>query len=593
MAARGFLLMVLHAHLPFVRHPDHDRWLEEDWLYEAIIETYLPLLRTFDSLLQSGVRFRLTLTMSPTLTAMLEDPVLQERFLAHLDRLIELATREVERTRWMPEFCHLAERYLDLFRRTRHEFEHVHGRRLVPAFARFEEAGCLEILTCGATHGFLPLMLDDVQLWRGQILTAADDHERLFGRRPRGIWLPECGYAPGVDTVLAEAGIRHFFVDSHGVTHAAPRPRFGVYAPIRTPGGPLAFGRDPQSSRQVWSAEAGYPGDPDYREFYRDVGFDLDYDYVRPYLHSDGNRTHLGIKYYRVTKQGDHKEPYDFSRAKERAARHAEDFIARRIRQVEDMAPRMARPPVVVSPYDAELFGHWWFEGPQWLEYLLLKLHHDQSTLETITASDYEERISNIEEATPSMSSWGHNGYCEYWLDPTNDWIYPPLLDAGERLESLADQFFRLGNGTDHAQGNALAERALAQAAREYLLAQGSDWAFILRTGTVTEYAKWRVDGHLSNFTRLVDDILAAQIDEAWLAELEAQNIVAPGVDFRVWSHEYGKPDDEPTTGDDADADSGHDRDGDYGADGGADADSGRRAQSDANTLPSSSSPSS
>ena len=588
--------MVLHAHLPFVRHPDHERWLEEDWLYEAIIETYLPLLRTFEGLVSHGVRFRLTLTMSPTLTAMLEDPVLQERFLGHLDRLIELAEKEVSRTRWMPEFCHLAERYLGIFRNSRDEFENKYGRRLVPAFARLEEAGVLEILTCGATHGFLPLMLDNANLWRGQIVTAAKDHERLFGRAPRGIWLPECGYTPGVESVLAEAGLEHFFLDSHGITHASPHPHYGVYAPVRTPSGPVAYARDPQSSRQVWSAEAGYPGDADYREFYRDVGFDLDYDYVRPYLHSDGNRTHLGIKYYRVTKRGDQKDPYDFDRAKERAARQAEDFIARRLSQVEELASRMDRPPVIVSPYDAELFGHWWFEGPQWLEYLFLKLHHDQSTIETITASDYEERIGNIQEAVPSMSSWGHNGYSEYWLDPKNDWIYPPLLRAGERMITLADRFYTLGSGLHHPQGDELAGRALAQAARELLLAQSSDWAFILRAGTMAEYAKWRVEGHIANFTRLADDLVQGSIDEEWLLGVERQNIIVPEVDFRVWANpvasgcEEGLASMGPADGQDA---SGGANPEESPGESAPESSQGRRAQSEASTLPSSSSPSS
>lgn len=567
--------MVLHAHLPYVRHPDYDRWLEEDWLFEAIIETYLPLLRTFESLVAHGARFRLTLTMSPTLTAMLEDPLLQERFLRHLDRLIELAEKEVDRTRWMPDFCHLAERYRAIFRRSRDDFADRYGRRLVPAFARLQEAGVLEIVTCGATHGFLPLMFDEPRLWRGQIENAVRDHEDRFGRAPRGIWLPECGYTPGVERVLADAGLQYFFLDSHGVTHADPAPPYGVYAPVETPAGPFAFGRDPQSSRQVWSAEAGYPGDADYREFYRDIGFDLDFDYVRPYLHSDGNRSHLGIKYYRVTKQGDHKEPYDFHRGRERAARHAEDFLARRVRQVESLAARMDRPPLIVSPYDAELFGHWWFEGPQWLEYLLLKLHYDQSTIETVTASDYLARFGDHHRAVPSMSSWGHNGYCEYWLDPSNDWIYPLLLRAGERMMALAARYRALGNGVHHPQGDGLAERALAQAARELLLAQGSDWAFILRTGTVMAYARWRVEEHIANFTRLADGLEAGTLDDAWLRDLEARHTLLPHVDFRTWA-EPSRP------GTDT-----------VGVGGQVLRSPERTAQSEARTLPPSSSPSS
>ena len=372
-------------------------------------------------------------------------------------------------------------------------------------------------------------MLRDRNLWRGQILTAADDHERHFGQRPRGIWLPECGFEPGVEEVLAEAGIEYFFTDTHGILHATPRPRFGVYAPLRTDSGVCAFGRDQQSSLQVWSAEVGYPGDADYREFYRDVGWDLDYDYVKPYLHSDGNRTALGIKYYRVTQQGDHKEPYDFAKAKEKSARHAEDFLQRRITQARELRQKFGRQPLVVSPYDAELFGHWWFEGPQFLEYFFLKAHYDQDAIELVSAGDYIDQNPTMQPAMPSMSSWGHNGFSEYWLDPANDWLYPLVQWAGEQMVSLASDY-------PDAERGSLQYRALSQAARELVLAQSSDWAFILRAGSMVEYAKWRAEGHLKNFDRLVEEVRGEAIDESFLEDVEKKNNVFPRVDYRVWA---------------------------------------------------------
>jgi 1,4-alpha-glucan branching enzyme len=527
---KGYLCLVLHAHLPFVRHPDHARWLEEDWLYEAIVETYLPLLRTCQRLVEHGAKLRLTVSLSPTLTAMLEDELLRERFLGYVDRLIELARKEVERTKWMPEFQPLAVRYLELFELSRREFIETYGRDLLAAFRRFSDAGAIEIITCGATHGFLPLMLGNRNLWRAQIAVAANEHRRHFGAPPRGIWLPECGYEPGVEEVLASQGVRYTFTDTHGVLHATPRPKHGVYAPIVTESGVAVFARDQQSSRQVWSAEAGYPGHAAYREFYRDIGWDLDYDYVQPYLHSDGRRTNLGIKYHRITKQADHKEPYDFAKAQEQAAVHAADFLQRRVEQVRELAETMDRPPIVVAPYDAELFGHWWFEGPQWLEYLVLKLHHDQTEIEMTTPSDYLDRHGPGQPATPSMSSWGHNGFCEYWLDPANDWLYPHVQGAGERMVELARRY------PDPERLDPATRRALAQAAREVLLLQASDWAFILRTGTVVEYAKWRAEGHIKAFNKLYRDIPDGTIDESWLAALEGRDNLFPEIDYRVFA---------------------------------------------------------
>ena len=547
----GFLCLVLHAHLPFVRHPGFDRFLEEDWLFEAILETYLPLLEVLERLAKNDAPFRLTMSFSPTLTAMLQDPVLQGRFVSHIGRLVELAEKEVARTKPEPKFHRLAQKYFELFRKYRDRYEKEYGRDLLGAFRRLQEAGVLETMTCGATHGFLPLMLGNRNLWRGQIEPAVAEHERVFGRKPRGIWLPECGFEEGIDEVLAEAGLEYFFVDTHGILHAHPRPRFGVYAPMRTPGGVYALGRDQHSSQQVWSAKAGYPGDPVYREFYRDVGWDLEYDYVKPYLHSDGKRTNLGIKYYRVT-GSDEKDPYDFEQATTRAAEHATDFLQKRMQQAKTLKEHFDRRCLTVAPFDAELFGHWWFEGPQWLDFLLRKMHFDQNEVQTTTVPEYLERYPEVQEAMPSMSSWGHNGFCEYWIDKSNDWIYPHLQTAGERMIELANQAVRESVDSDSrgststgvpavgavsASGPpALQRRALNQAARELLLAQSSDWAFILKTGTVTEYATFRFKQHIKNFTKLYHDIRSGEIDEEWLAGIEEDHPILPGMDYSVFA---------------------------------------------------------
>ncbi|HZT82320.1 MAG TPA: hypothetical protein VFA26_18980, partial [Gemmataceae bacterium] len=309
----GYLSLVLHAHLPYVRHPEYDDFLEEDWLYEAITETYIPLLEVFDGLERDGVDWRLTMSVTPTLAGMLSDPLLQYRYVRRLENLIALACRELERTRWQPPFHHLALMYHARFTRAREVFVNQYGNNLLRGFRRFFEAGKLELITCGATHGFLPLMEPvNRQAARAQVEVGCREFERHFGRRPQGIWLPECGYSPGVDELLRDAGLRYFFVDTHAIMFAEPRPKYGVYAPILCPrSGVAALARDTESSKQVWSAIEGYPGDYNYREFYRDVGFDLDYEYLKPHLHKTGIRSHLGIKYYKITGRTDHKQPYN------------------------------------------------------------------------------------------------------------------------------------------------------------------------------------------------------------------------------------------------------------------------------------------
>src|SRR5262245_53250307 len=471
----GYLCLVLHAHLPFVRHPEYDDFLEEDWLYEAITETYIPLLDVFDGLERDGTDWRLTMSVTPTLAAMLSDGLLQQRYLRHLDNLIALSAKEIERTRWQPEFHGLAQMYHQRFLRARDVFAKQYDSNLLNGFRRFFEAGKLELITCGATHGFLPLLDVNGNAIRAQVELGAREFARHFGRRPQGLWLPECGYTPGVEKVLAGAGLRYFFTDTHGVLHAEPRPRYGVYAPLACAGtGVAALARDTESSKQVWSAIEGYPGDYNYRDFYRDVGFDLDFEYLKPHLHRTGIRSHLGIKYYKITGRTDQKEVYNPQAAQDKAAEHAGNFMFNREKQVEWLAGAMDRPPLIVAPYDAELFGHWWFEGPDWINYLLRKIHFDQQTVKTITVPEYLDRHTKVQVSQPVMSSLGYKGYCEVWLEGSNDWIYRYLHEGADRMVELA---------RNHQDGgNALRRRALNQAAREMLLAQSSDWAFIMKT---------------------------------------------------------------------------------------------------------------
>ena len=201
---QGYLSLVLHAHLPYVRHPEHERFLEEEWLYEAITETYIPLINVFDGLLRDDVDFRVTMSLTPPLVSMLTDPLLQNRYLRHLGKLIELSSREVERTVWQPAFHNLALMYKDRFLNARYVFEDLYGKNIVNAFKKFQDLGKLEIITCGATHGFLPLSDVYPQAVRAQVKVAAAHYDKHFGRRPRGIWLPECGYQPGHEEFLKE-----------------------------------------------------------------------------------------------------------------------------------------------------------------------------------------------------------------------------------------------------------------------------------------------------------------------------------------------------------------------------------------------------
>ena len=522
---QGYLSIVLHAHLPFVRHPEHEKFLEESWLFEAITETYLPLVQVLEGWRRDGIEARITLSLSPTLCTMLFDPLLCERYERHLNSLIELAQKEIHRTHWDRAFRELAWMYHHKFCLARDTWRH-YGGNLVNAFKQFQDEGRIEIITTGATHGLLPLLTGHPSSIRAQILTARDHYRSCFGRDPIGIWLPECAYVAGVEEFLQEANIRWFILDTHGVLHAKPRPRCGTFAPIFTPNGIAAFGRDFDSSRQVWSKHEGYPGDVRYRDFYRDIGFDLDFDYVKPHLPSPGNRGFTGMKYYRITGGPGPKEIYQRDVALQAASEHATHFLNERMAQIQRLSGLLDRPPLIVAPYDAELFGHWWYEGPEFLDFFARKAFNDQKSISLLSPGEYLNRHPTNQIATPSPSSWGEEGYLRAWLNETNEWIFPHLQIAQERMTALAKKY---------PKATGLKARALKQAGRELLLAQASDWPFILRAGTSPAYARRRVKDHLLRFIALHEQLTATTVDEKWLADIEARDNLFPDLDWNYW----------------------------------------------------------
>ncbi|MGO4496880.1 1,4-alpha-glucan branching protein domain-containing protein [Paenibacillus sp. 2RAB27] len=519
---QGYVALLLHAHIPYVRHHASDITLEERWFFEAVVDTYLPLIDMMEKLIEDEVPFRLTLSLSPPLLAMLEDSRMHLRLRKHLSSLCELGQREVIRLWGDEAFGPLAKLYADRYHRLSLLYDRLHGD-LIAKFRSLSSTGCLELITCAATHAFLPLVKNDSTL-RAQLESAVQEFRRHFGVAPAGIWLPECGYSPALEPHLQALDLRYFIVDTHAHTLArrdGDPDKDIAGLPLRTPSGACAFARDPEAGAHVWSAEVGYPGDPDYREYYRDIGHDLgreggaEWAYLKPYVLPDGARINTGFKYYSVTGNGDAKVPYNPARAAQKAQLHAEHFIASRVAQVRRLAERRLglgaeaasapeEPYVIVCPYDAELLGHWWYEGHQWLEAVLrgLAARSDESVVvQTTTLGGYAAAHAPTTIATLPVSSWGRGGYAEVWLQPRSQWVTPRLHAAEDRMVLAAQQH------QDPAALSSVQLRALNQAARELMLAQSSDWTFILDADTVTSYATKRIETHLSQFHNLMNTV--------------------------------------------------------------------------------------
>jgi 1,4-alpha-glucan branching enzyme len=521
----GFLALILHAHLPFIRHPEHENFLEEDWFFEAVTETYIPLLRMMQRLLDDSVPLKVTMSLTPTLCAMLEDNLLRERYVQHLDNLIDLSAREQKRHRnHHPQLRELPDFYFKMFCETRAFFADERKCDLLSLFRELRGAGALEIISSAATHGLLPILQQQVpQAARAQILIGRDVYVHLFGAEPGGFWLPECAYVSGLEAILQQANIRWFVLDAHGLLHGRPRPCRSVYAPCFTPAGPAAFARDGDSSRQVWSASEGYPGHPAYRDFYRDIGFDLPVEHLGPVTR--GIRKFSGIKYHRITGRTNEKKGYDRVVAEKTAVEHARDFLKHCRQQIREIS-EFGFDPIVVAPFDAELFGHWWFEGPIFLEQFI-RLAANERAFRLTTPSEYLAAHPTQQIIEPAASTWGENGHLGVWLDPSNAWIYPHLHIAAQRMsEAARKQAENCGQFPD---------RVLKQLTRELLLAQSSDWAFLMKTGTAREYAIKRTTDHLARFSRLHDQFVINKVDEEFLRDCESRDNLFPNVNWQYY----------------------------------------------------------
>lgn len=522
--AKATLALLLHAHLPFVRHPEQERFHEETWLFEAVTECYLPLLNLLERLAGEGAEFQISLSLTPPLASMLCDPLLQQRCQQYMEEGLARA-RELQRNPHTdPPARDLGGFYATRFEKALADYVHRWNRDLTSAFLRLQESGHLELLGSAATHGYLPLLEVVPEAVRAQILIGCDEHREVFGSKPRGFWLPECAYTPGLEPVLREAGVEWSVLDAHGILFGHPRPLYAVYRPCRSPSGLTFFGRDREASRQIWSAEEGYPGDPAYREFYSDLAWES-----LPGMPGSGTDDRLsGIKLRRITGPGPEKEYYRRDWAMAAADAHASHFLQNRLERLQSLSHPDGPAPLLLCPFDAELFGHWWYEGPEFLEFFLRKAIHDQDLFQLKSPGNFLEREPTHQLLQPTSSSWGDRGYSNVWLDPVNQWIYPELHRASQQMVERARQFAETCTPRH--------DRILRQMGRELLLAQSSDWAFLMKANTAGAYATERTRDHLRRFTELETLLNRSSGSLIFLSECEQRHTIFPNLNWRHYT---------------------------------------------------------
>ncbi|MEO8287753.1 MAG: 1,4-alpha-glucan branching protein domain-containing protein [Chloroflexota bacterium] len=583
----GGFTFVLHSHMPFYRGAG--RWPHgEENLHEVMAETYVPLLEALTDLHEAGVKARVTLGVTPVLAEQLADPLIIEHFEEYVGQEIESATEDVKRFQESGDqhFLYLAHFYLDWYRHVLNTFQVRFGRDIIGGLRRLQDAGVVEILTSAATHPYLPLMQRDSTIY-GQLELGKQVTERHFGKAPRAIWLPECAYRPayyasasdgsryqrpGLETPLEDEGLRIFFSESTAIegskvlgraeretkelirstTHTqVERDLYGQVSDViekqgyehagfvtekrvvpfdgagraaGADGGTFesyyvrdsdvaVMGRNREVGEQVWAAAVGYPGDPVYREFHR----------------KDAEH---GFQYWRVTdNQADiaYKQPYEPYQAGQRTEEHARHFVSLVASQLREYGQRHGKPGFVASAYDTELFGHWWFEGVDWLKKVLTLLAESEE-VELTTASDWLTSNPPDKAIDLPESSWGHAGTHITWINPETTWMWAAVHAAERRMEGLVERFPEAWGGT---------REALNQAARELVLLEASDWEFLYTTGQARQYSTDRFSEHVDRFNDLAGTLEYGASDEK-LSELaasyrERDNPFAD-IDYRIFA---------------------------------------------------------
>jgi 1,4-alpha-glucan branching enzyme len=539
----GAFSFVLHSHLPYARMAG--RWPHgEEWIHEAATDTYLPLLSALHDLAAEGVRYRLTIGITPVLAEQLADADVLRNLEEYLADLHERAVSDVARFEREGDGhrAYVAGWHRDNFARLLDEFRNRWGRDIIAAFRWLQDNGYVELATSAATHGYLPLFARDSSI-AAQVRTGVRAYKRHFGRDPEAFWLPECAYRPekdeggivrpGIEQFLAAEDLRVFFVETHAVLGGVPVGKaagdaVGPYGEVtrrytlpksemsppaaRTTFQPYwvhdprvaAIGRNVVTGLQVWSAEHGYPGDFWYREFHKKDGVS-------------------GLHYWRVTGAGvelHDKAPYDPHQAFERVHEHAANFASIVEEQARGYRAESGKYGIVSAAYDTELFGHWWFEGVAWLKDVL-RLLAASDDVDLTGAGQFVREHPPEDVIELPEGSWGQQGTHFVWMNADTQWMWPIISGAQQRMEEIVGR---------NAAPSADEQAALEQLARELLLLESSDWPFLVTTGQARAYAELRFTQHVERFDALAAMLDSGNIDRAAVDALYEKDNVFPDV---------------------------------------------------------------
>ena len=522
------LVFVLDAQLPFIRHPETPGCLEETGLFNALSYTYLPLLRTCTALETEGVPFKLVIAFAPTLCEMFADHLLQERYIETLDKAIDFGFTELDRCADIPEIRELIKVHLDQLQLNKRDFVEIYEKNILGKFDYFATHGYIEILATTATSCFLPLYTDIPEAINAQIETGLVTYRKHFSAVPSGFWLPAMGYSRGLDAILKSYGFKYTILESHGLLFADPPSDTGIFAPAWCQNGFAVFGRDKSSFVDAADKETGYISNHVYLDVEKDIGFDLEEDKLGTLFDVSLGRRITGFRYW--AKHGkDQSAPafYQIDKAHNQVCLDAQSFLDKRAEILHKASEALEGSPVsVVCAFPASLFGQSWYEGISWLEQMFRLASKCSDIYFSLLAPKLQLK-GPAKKIDPYYSSWSESGYAEEVLNSANDWMYPYIRKATERMIDLAERF---------PDDSGLKERALNMAARELLLAQSMDWFLLMNEGDQTEYARRRFEDSVRSFTVVYESLGSNFVSTQWLTTTEKMHNLFAEINYRVFS---------------------------------------------------------
>jgi 1,4-alpha-glucan branching enzyme len=501
----GSFVLVLHTHIPYVLRHDP---LGEEWIFDSTAECYIPLLNIFNRLIEEGVSPKVTMGLTPVLVEQLSDPYFISQFEAYCQRKIELARQDFQTFRSKNgDLAYMAKLWRHFYARTLTVFRTKYNQNIIAAFKDMQDQGHIELITSMATHCYCPLIREDTSI-QAQLKLAINSYQTRFGRHPSGIWLPECGYRPrnvwrppvknapednhaylrkGVEEFIDENDLDYFVVSNEQLMKAYAHDNHLTPLDIYFAGGakitkkPVTiFTRDASISEQVWNFFGGYPGDSNYLDFHK--------------RHSNSR-----LRYWKTTDRNldmSRKQPYFIPYVRDhKIAEHAGHYKWLIKESLKANYHRAGKPTLIMTAFDTELFGHWWFEGPAWL-YRVIKWVSADHEINIKTCSEYRAQHSPNKYIHLHESSWGTGNNNNVWINPKNEWIWSLIYQAEKEIRYLGYEF--AWRQKDH-----LMQRILNQCMRELLLLQSSDWGFMITNNSTKNYAEQRVAEHHENFNRL------------------------------------------------------------------------------------------